>query len=582
VDSRTTVNSRQTTVNCNRAVKVASASPSILSFVPLCSLQSVSLSSPTTMSVSGKDDDAQHKRRTSLFHSLKKVSARLQRIAMTLQRRDHEHTRLTNHVSVVMCVLALQGMFSGGEKTVDPSFESAKADFIRLNDQVHKVRQAIGSYTAAMKQLFLGSKTVCDGFGDAMEDAPRPHPYQAMLKDIKSSRADMVSDRGEGAIVLGIDGTVLKKLNEELEIHKTLLVRIADREELRKEMDYYSNKVDELRAEREKRATKGKDEKPEQVDKFERNNKKFNDMKLAYTTFNELLISDLTERWTTRVRVLGPAMNDFVACERQVLVLYASCVRDVASVEASRFGVDGDYSAADRAVALQRQASRSASVIASQADAQAAQARAQVKASMNGSNAALASYAASAAVSEARSQAAPIQQAARNQYDDAFGAPAQFHEFKDSSSAQAKNIFARSPSSPHGSASARPPPPPPADPWDAPPMLSHIQGSGVGVAAAVDMSNMNTNGSFASHVPGGPHSPSPPPPPPAQPVFYGAAPVSPPGGLHPPPARPRMDSFGALANRHEYVQTPPPRGEGEGHQPPPPPRKSSFNPFDES
>jgi len=151
-------------------------------------------------------DDASHQRRaTGLFHTLKR----------TVQ--------------------------SGNEKTVDPAYESARVDFLRLNDQVLKTRTALSAYSAAMKALFVSSKTVCvDGFADVLEDAPRPHAYAAMLSSVRRTRLDLVSDRGEGALQLALSSGVEKHLTDELEHHKALLARIATREELRVEKDYYS------------------------------------------------------------------------------------------------------------------------------------------------------------------------------------------------------------------------------------------------------------------------------------------------------------------------------------------------------
>ena len=43
-----------------------------------------------------------------------------------------------------LVLLPLQSMFSSeSEKTVDPAFESARTDFYRLNDWVHKIKRAL-------------------------------------------------------------------------------------------------------------------------------------------------------------------------------------------------------------------------------------------------------------------------------------------------------------------------------------------------------------------------------------------------------------------------------------------------------
>lgn len=87
-----------------------------------------------------------------------------------------------------------------------------------------------------MKSLFGSSKLVSDGFGDALEDAPKPHPYHNMLTEMKRTRTDVCSERGEGTVTLNLEATAMKKLLDELELHRDLIVRIGDREKIRAEM----------------------------------------------------------------------------------------------------------------------------------------------------------------------------------------------------------------------------------------------------------------------------------------------------------------------------------------------------------
>lgn len=487
------------------------------------------------------EDEAGHRRRTStLFHSLKKV--RSAEIPPALAGCVHPpcvlSARSPRPIASLCVSPSLQGIFSGGDRTTDPAFDSVKSDFLRMNEQVHRVRNSVAAYTHAMKGIFVGSKVVADSFVDVLQDAPKPHAWQAMLLDLRTTRANMVADRGEGAIALQMEGTALRKLNEELELHKSLLARIGEREELRRELDYYTSKMDGLRSDREKRALKGQEDKPAQAEKLSRNNQKLLDVKSKYTLFNELLTSDLRERYASRASTLGPAMSDFIQVEREVVNLYGSAVRDVAGVDHSHASpTSTDYDAADRAAA---QLNRNA-----------------------------------AEIQAAHSPAVPTL--------DIFASPDASFSAAQGNSASPNEPFHRTtpppppvPAAASSSSSAypRPPQPPPPAPaafsadaaaWDAPPMLSHIHGSGVGVSTAVGMSGMGTDGSYAPYAPPahhnapGPHSPSPPPPPPPapahRPVHYGGA---------PPPAPPPLPAA--------------PRGEGTPQHTL---QRTSSNPFDE-
>lgn len=126
-----------------------------------------------------------------------------------------------------------------------------------------------------MKALFGSSKSVADSYHDALEDA-KPNPYALMLNEMKRTRTDVASERGEGTVTLHLEATAHRKLLDELELHRALIVRIGDREKVRAEMDYYNKKVEELRQDREKRAAKLKPERESDIEKFARNDAKYN------------------------------------------------------------------------------------------------------------------------------------------------------------------------------------------------------------------------------------------------------------------------------------------------------------------
>ena len=413
-----------------------------------------------------------------------------------------------------------------------------------------------------MKSMFGASKLVSDGFHDALEDA-KPNPYNAMISEMKRTRTDVCSERGEGTVSLALEATATKKLLDELELHRDLIVRIGDREKIRAEMDYYCKKVEELRQDREKRASKMKPEKESDIEKFSRNDAKYNQMRSTYQTLNAALIADLVERWNARVRTLGPALADFVQVEKQVLVLYASAVKDIPGVgTADRMSMGFDDLAA-RAEQAKRDATRQADAYAAQAQAQAAQAQEKMQVQMSGSNAALVSFAAGSAVSSASAAADAQKRAAQAKIDAAREAHAPaFEEFKMQSQASASDIFAKAKGiSPQAqqqaqqaqqaangwtqqastaangwSSQAQAQAAAATNGWEQPPMLSHITASGMGVGAAMGFSNLNTDGSAAAAGTGpSPRAaapPMPPPAPPSQPVFYGSPqqPLSPPGG----------------------------------------------------
>lgn len=189
------------------------------------------------------------------------------------------------------------------------------------------------SYAHALQTLFQASKGVGVAFNEGMNGARTPHPFEATIRDVVRTREHLLLnevDTSESSMTLALNQTIHAKLEAELAAHRTLVDRCSEREHLRSEMDYYKEKVFNLRSDRDNRQLKGKLETTEQVQKFDRNMKKASEAKMSFIAFNEVLCEDLRRKWDERVGTLGPALVDFLALEKKLLLLYSSVVRDVA------------------------------------------------------------------------------------------------------------------------------------------------------------------------------------------------------------------------------------------------------------
>lgn len=99
--------------------------------------------------------------------------------------------------------------------------------------------------------------------------------------------------------------------------------RIVRRIELFSELGYYQRKVNELRSERESRAGKGKPETASEIDKFQRNQKKLDEVQVTYTDAHDKLMSDLAKLWDVdRIKTMGPILSTFIKQEKKFASAY--------------------------------------------------------------------------------------------------------------------------------------------------------------------------------------------------------------------------------------------------------------------
>ncbi len=88
-----------------------------------------------------------------------------------------------------------------------------------------------------------------------------------------------------------------------------------------------------MKGDREKRVAKGKPESKSDIEKWERNQAKFNDAKEKYEGWNRELLEELMNLYERRLAIYGPAMQEFLAVERMVGSLVSATLKDVAGLD---------------------------------------------------------------------------------------------------------------------------------------------------------------------------------------------------------------------------------------------------------
>lgn len=107
---------------------------------------------------------------------------------------------------------------------------------------------------------------------------------------------------------------VLDILKETTNLKKT----IEYRDEALREYDYYNGKVGELLRDKEKTLQNGKQVKPKDQEKLDRNQEKLREKKTEYTRVNEELSNTMYNFLVVRFDKLVPVINTVVSAERKI------------------------------------------------------------------------------------------------------------------------------------------------------------------------------------------------------------------------------------------------------------------------
>jgi hypothetical protein len=225
------------------------------------------------------------------------------------------------------CVLVL--VFSClGEAHVDSDYEAIHSKFQNYNATLLKLRSNSSNYVAATYSLFQNSNNVSVDFSQLLEEAAVKNDYQEVAQQSRAAHNRLNSEKQASVAGLLAD-KVIAPIDEELKVHQSLLTRIARRNELHSELEYYLNKIHGLNKDREARAAKGKSDSSSDLEKFNRNNDKLSTARNDYTNFASALMADLTNNWNSRITILGPALASFIQAEKTFLQLYATELNEI-------------------------------------------------------------------------------------------------------------------------------------------------------------------------------------------------------------------------------------------------------------
>jgi hypothetical protein len=222
---------------------------------------------------------------------------------------------------------SLKKTLSTGDNRPDLEFLDAKARFEVYSDTCIKLKGNFANYLSHANAIYVCSNQISLDFGTLMDDPDkREADYSKTSQSMRLEHALLSADhvpKQTGAF----QTQILSLIDAEIASNAELSRRIARRMELFGECGYYQKKVNELRDEKEKRAGKGKPESASDAEKYERNTKKLDEVRISYNELHTKLMKDLNKLHTEdRTKHIGPMMMNFLTIEKRVASTYTAAL----------------------------------------------------------------------------------------------------------------------------------------------------------------------------------------------------------------------------------------------------------------
>ena len=214
-----------------------------------------------------------------------------------------------------------------GQAPLCPEYDLAKPDFEGLYETMIRLRQQLMMYRDGNGRLWMASTSLSTDFS-AMLDVGDPHPYMAMASTLRTSHAELPTDRER---VNALIDACLNPMKEQAAAYDALRARMVEHDKLKDEVVYYQSKVEGLKKDR---AASKKAESASEKDKYERNMKKMLDVEASFHTVDALLVQDLKNAYAQRVVVFGPILMAFVVAEKAMVSIYSKAINAVTMVDA--------------------------------------------------------------------------------------------------------------------------------------------------------------------------------------------------------------------------------------------------------
>jgi len=231
-----------------------------------------------------------------------------------------------------------------GEKHVDSEYETAYTQFSRLSDSLHKLKASATAYSNATYAVLFNGGSAAVEFANLLEDPATENGYEVLSKQLLQAHQALGNDR-QTALTQRIQEQVMQPLDAIILGYLELNGRVAKRNEMHGNFEYYLAKVAELTRERDERGSKGKPESSSQREKHDRNQGKLDAARTEYQSYSQPLIADLHAAWNNRATAVGPILAAFASIEKEFIQIYGA---QLDSVHPEQVGIVAGQAGAQR------------------------------------------------------------------------------------------------------------------------------------------------------------------------------------------------------------------------------------------
>jgi len=208
----------------------------------------------------------------------------------------------------------------GSAATHDKDYDDLKTRLGHLVEHTGLFKKGLERLSKAVTELNAsnnGLDASLAGFFQASESG-EGNPYAPFSGEVKKSAAALTKQEAETQ--KRIKESATKRIADLERAYDDLQKRCKDREEKRKEYDYYHSKITKIN---EDKAKSSKAETPSDAEKREQTEKKFEAATKLYNDVNTALVSDLKQLWNRRFELLAPVLAELFAVQRSFSKSYS-------------------------------------------------------------------------------------------------------------------------------------------------------------------------------------------------------------------------------------------------------------------
>lgn len=204
--------------------------------------------------------------------------------------------------------------FSGTRPEFDNDYVSLRNHHHEISTTLTRLQNHFTKYTDLARSTYSEGNLIANDMTSLLNDQSAQYSTTMSTAadvhyEIAASSSTVIT---ESLISPEIRGRIDELLNRCQELGR----RMKEHEEFKSEVDYYCNKVEKLR--NDKNGLAPGIQKPKLDERLDRNVEKYQSMHFQYSENHAKMLQDLADLWLNRAQTLGPIFARFVLVEREV------------------------------------------------------------------------------------------------------------------------------------------------------------------------------------------------------------------------------------------------------------------------